>query len=426
MAGGSFSPNALLNTYIDNNTIQLASLLGIGAYGIVYLGCHVHTGKRYAVKLITHKRKECLNEAILHSRVADHPNILGFKKAIRQGPYTFIILEYAPQGDLFTSITSSHGNIVGNNEVIRCIFLQIIDAVQHCHQRGVSHRDLKPENILMFPNRRIKLADFGLATTQAVSADFSCGSTFYFSPECQGGVVRNHKHVRGYSTQQNDVWSLGVILINLTAGRNPWKQATMTDATFAAYVRNPHRFFKTILPCISDELDCILNRIFCLDPAFRISLPELRMRILTCKSFTCQPSSTSNGAAHYSRPQQHQQPYYQQPPHTNAPCKDASELNVEYSRSTALTMLQYITGYIDDDDSSSSSCSSSSSSSCLTPAPAPPTPSASASSCSSSDSCPTTPRIVVSSLRKQHQVWHVAASKQHGNNYPVTTAAAAI
>lgn len=59
----------------------------------------------------------------------------------------------------------------------------------------------------------------------------------------------------------------------------------MEDSTFAAYTQQPNQFFSAILPTISAELDELLQRIFCLDPAHRISLPELKWRILECKSF---------------------------------------------------------------------------------------------------------------------------------------------
>lgn len=82
----------------------------------------------------------------------------------------------------------------------------------------------------------------------------------------------------------NDVWSLGVILVNLTCGRNPWKQASFQDSTYRAYARS-REFLKTILP-LSDELNDILGRIFNPRPEHRITLPELRNRILACSSFT--------------------------------------------------------------------------------------------------------------------------------------------
>ncbi|ORZ13143.1 kinase-like domain-containing protein, partial [Absidia repens] len=278
-------PTLLLSSTIDHGKIQIESILGIGAYGIVYLGQHIHSRKKYAIKLLTNT-KVSRSEITIHSQVSTHPNILTLEKVIQQQGMTFIVLEHAPEGDLFTAITHPTHGLMGNNEAIKHIFLQILDAVEYCHQHNVAHRDLKPENILMFPHWEVKLADFGLATCQSVSAEFGCGSTFYFSPECQSGMIRNQQRIKGYSTQQNDIWSLGIILINFAAGRNPWKQANMQDPTFVAYVQQPRHFFRRTLPMISDELDRILGRIFCLDPALRLSLPELRLRILKCHSFT--------------------------------------------------------------------------------------------------------------------------------------------
>ncbi len=82
----------------------------------------------------------------------------------------------------------------------------------------------------------------------------------------------------------NDVWSLGVILVNLTCGRNPWKQASAEDSTYRAYTRNPD-FLKTILP-LSDELNDILGRIFNANPDQRITLAELKESIRRCERFT--------------------------------------------------------------------------------------------------------------------------------------------
>lgn len=86
----------------------------------------------------------------------------------------------------------------------------------------------------------------------------------------------------------NDVWSLGVILVNLTCRRNPWKLASPEDASYRAFIYNPE-FLKTILP-ISDELNRILGRIFTHDPAKRITLAQLRREILACPRFTNTPS----------------------------------------------------------------------------------------------------------------------------------------
>lgn len=75
-----------------------------------------------------------------------------------------------------------------------------------------------------------------------------------------------------------------MILINLTTGRNPWKQACLEDENFRAFLFDPNFLHNLLL--ISSELNSILKRIFCIDPAQRITLYELRERIVNCKYFT--------------------------------------------------------------------------------------------------------------------------------------------
>jgi serine/threonine protein kinase len=99
--------------------------------------------------------------------------------------------------------------------------------------------------------------------------------------ECQQPNPRPYSY---YASAPNDIWSLGVILVNLTCGRNPWKRASTEDSTFRAYLKDPE-FLRTILP-LSPELNVILRRIFECDPLKRITIPELRGLILECQRFT--------------------------------------------------------------------------------------------------------------------------------------------
>ena len=107
------------------------------------------------------------------------------------------------------------------------------------------------------------------------------GSTFYLSPECQGGLF---DRLERYCTASNDLWSLGVILVNLTCGRNPWRQACPSDETFRAYVHNPD-FLRTILP-ISHATNKILKGLFSLEARDRTSLRNLRRQVLAVETFT--------------------------------------------------------------------------------------------------------------------------------------------
>ncbi|CAG8638040.1 16531_t:CDS:2 [Funneliformis mosseae] len=278
------NPSERIGSLIDNGRLEITHILGVGAYGVVYAAKHVKNQRMYAVKCMPKAKIDArqhrlhATEISLHAQVSGHPNIISLEKVVDTSDTLNVVLEYCREGDLFSMITEK-GGYLGNDQLIKQVFVQILDAVQFSHFHGIYHRDLKPENILVFDGgRTVKLADFGLATTDVWSRDFGCGSTFYMSP---GGL---NKKVRGYVTASNDVWSLGVILINLTCGRNPWKQACLRDETFSVFLRD-RDFLKSILP-LSDELNEILKDIFNLDPEKRISLDELRERVLACRNFT--------------------------------------------------------------------------------------------------------------------------------------------
>jgi serine/threonine protein kinase len=267
--------------------LQLTSVLGVGAYGVVYTALDLQTNIQCAVKALNkvglepRQREFQQREIQLHYQASFHPNVLSLVKIMDTLDCTYVVLEYCPEGDLFSNITEQ-GKYVGNDFLAKSIFLQILEAVEYCHTIGIYHRDLKPENVLVTDDgMTAKLADFGLATTERITSDYGCGSTFYMSPECQQQAPKPYA---SYASAPNDVWSLGVILVNLTCGRNPWKRACYEDSTFRAYMRN-RNFLQSILP-LSSELNAILNRVFEVDPSKRATLQELKEMILACNRLT--------------------------------------------------------------------------------------------------------------------------------------------
>ncbi|KAL1837694.1 hypothetical protein VTJ49DRAFT_3506 [Mycothermus thermophilus] len=284
------APEERIDRFVTS-TLRLTGIVGTGAYGVVYSAVDVKTGARYAVKCLSKynadgtpldRRQAAFQtrEIRLHHLASSHPNVVSILKIVDCPDCIYVVLEYCPEGDLFYNITE-RGQYVGKDDLAKKAFLQILDAVEHCHRLGIFHRDLKPENVLVSDNgETVKLADFGLATSSDRSEDYGCGSTFYMSPEC----LDPSSSRPFYYCAPNDVWSLGVILVNLTCGRNPWKQASQEDSTYRAFTKN-RDFLKTILP-VSDELNDILARIFTRNPDERITLPELRARILACSKFT--------------------------------------------------------------------------------------------------------------------------------------------
>lgn len=186
------APEDRLGKFLGGS-LQLIGILGTGAYGVVYSAIDINTGIRYAVKTLSKfnadgsplDRKQVAfqhRELRLHYEASAHPNVVSMLKIVDDPDCTYVVLEYCPEGDLFYNITE-RGRYVSKDDLAKRVFLQILDAVGHCHALGIYHRDLKPENILVSDHgEAVKLADFGLATSAARSEDYGCGSTFYMSP----------------------------------------------------------------------------------------------------------------------------------------------------------------------------------------------------------------------------------------------------
>lgn len=176
--------------YILDGRYQFEQVLGVGAYGVVYKARDLMSNTPYAIKVLPRQNLDARQQSFLQREIQLHwiasqdpeKRVVQFHRVFGSHDCTYMILEYCPEGDLFTSITET-GFYRNKDDLIRHAFLQILGAVEFCHSKGIYHRDLKPENILVKDNGyTVKLADFGLATTEQQTQDFGCGSTFYMSP----------------------------------------------------------------------------------------------------------------------------------------------------------------------------------------------------------------------------------------------------
>ncbi|KAI0701361.1 kinase-like domain-containing protein [Cytidiella melzeri] len=280
-----------IGALIDNGALELVEILGYGGYGIVYRAIDTYSSHptSYAVKCLPHSNKRSstrqrqlhIREITLHQLASAHPGVVTLHRVIEDSQYTWIVMDYCGDGDLFTQILHNR-RYLGQNDLIREVFLQLLDAVDYCHSLNIYHRDLKPENILCFDDGlRLAVTDFGLATTEKMSTEFRTGSVYHMSPECQGGEFAPTK---SYSPLFNDIWSLGIILLNLITGRNPWKSASIDDCTFQAYLRDPVHFLPTVLP-ISQEVNALLVRVLHVDWRHRITLREMRQAVKEIRNF---------------------------------------------------------------------------------------------------------------------------------------------
>ncbi|KAG1752690.1 serine/threonine protein kinase, negative regulator of sexual conjugation and meiosis [Suillus paluster] len=275
---------------VGNGRFELVEMIGSGSYGNVYRALDAQSDPcepvYYAIKCLpktdlSPERLVCQRREIaLHTLVSSSsPHICTLHEIIEEELYIYFVLDHCAGGDLYTAIIEKR--IYENNvPLIKRAFIELLDGVHACHQLGVYHRDLKPENILCLQGGLdIRIADFGLATKSRLSQEFGVGSSYYMSPEC---FSREMKYPH-YSPLHTDIWSLGVILVNMVSCRNPWRLATPSDEGFLGYLYNVD-FLREILP-ISRPFNEILKRIFRLQPLARISLPELREEILKLDTF---------------------------------------------------------------------------------------------------------------------------------------------
>ncbi|KAJ3037079.1 hypothetical protein HDV00_002083 [Rhizophlyctis rosea] len=283
----------------NEGDLVLTRVLGSGSFAVVYQAEAVNSTRRYAVKclfkygLSKTQLKLQRKEAEILELIRGHRNIINLYDTIDTEDCLFLVMDLC-DGDLFDAIERRGGFA---DSTVRDVFAQLSDALAHVHSRGVYHRDIKPENVLVVyedigdDEERIivKLTDFGLATTDSWSTEFGCGSVRYMAPECLGDDDKDDNkngedEEEGYAPGPNDVWALGVLLVNMLTGQNPWVEPSMSDPLYAAYKGAEGDILKVHFG-FSDELNEILARVFDVEAHRRPSLGELKDMVVEVERF---------------------------------------------------------------------------------------------------------------------------------------------
>ena len=276
--------------YICDGEVLIKERLGFGGWGIVYKG--ETTGDitaTVAVKFIPRKGLSDYQRTLLENEVDYHRKVSGTHKSILDIHGCFddedfdaliIITEFCPLGDLHKSAFKNTA-FRGETRLTQKCFTQILDGVQAMHDLGVFHRDLKPENIFFRHDGYPVIGDFGFATCEEETDDIGMGTEHYMSPELQNG---HNYDVSSVSSRASDIWALGIILFNMVTGEQPWKRADLGDEDYMHFFCKSATFFTTCWD-LTPEANRLFRSIFMKVEEDRITLPELRKRVLDIKSF---------------------------------------------------------------------------------------------------------------------------------------------
>ena len=195
-------------------------IIGTGTFSDVYLYKNKIDQKFYAMKKMDKSKILELNanliiaqkEIDIQSKIL-HPNILRLYNSRELKDNYDLILEYAPEGNLYQTIKKEKKGF--SEEITFKFFIQALNSVNFLHENNIIHRDIKPENFLLMDKDTIKLCDFGWSTEIEIGNRTTfCGTYEYMAPE----IINEEPYEKGV-----DVWALGVLLYELFFGYTPFK-----------------------------------------------------------------------------------------------------------------------------------------------------------------------------------------------------------
>jgi serine/threonine protein kinase len=206
--------------------------LGHGGMAKVYLAEHKSLGHKVAIKVLNKEffhndniRKRFLAEAKSLAGM-NHANIVRVTDLIEENESAAFVMEHI-EGRTLRDYLEEKGKL--SDDEIKQLFGQMLDAVGYVHEQGLIHRDIKPSNFMLDGRGNIKLLDFGIAKAKdATSSEYTqtgtgiqMGTPMYMSPE----QVKESRSV----TAQSDIYSLGVVLWQMVAGKKPYDVTTLSD-----------------------------------------------------------------------------------------------------------------------------------------------------------------------------------------------------
>ncbi|XP_051160142.1 aurora kinase C [Leptopilina boulardi] len=258
--------------------------LGKGKFGNVYLARHKDTSFIVAMKVLF--KDQVMKAGVEHQVRREieiqthlrHRNILRMYGYFHDDKRIYLILEYAPKGELYKELNSQENKRF--NEVRTATYItQLADALKYCHKRKVIHRDIKPENLLLGLHGELKIADFGWSVHAPSSRRTTlCGTLDYLPPEMVKGLTHNHTV---------DLWGIGVLCYECLVGEPPFLAKTYEDT----YVK----ITKARYNCpsyVSEGAQDLIKKLLVVDPDRRLSLDGILNHPWIVENRTTEPTPT--------------------------------------------------------------------------------------------------------------------------------------
>jgi serine/threonine protein kinase/Flp pilus assembly protein TadD len=229
---------------------RVVSRIGAGGMGEVYLAEDTRLGRKVALKVLPPQftkeadRIRRFEQEARSASALNHPNIITIFEVGRSGDTNFIATEFIEGQTLRQRMATGRLSL---RDALK-IAIQVASALSAAHAAGIIHRDIKPENIMLRPDGYVKVLDFGLvkltepinvsgsidheSDTKILITDPSVvmGTPHYMSPE----------QARGYNIDARaDIFSLGIVLYEMIAGRTPYDGATPSDIIASILYKEP-------------------------------------------------------------------------------------------------------------------------------------------------------------------------------------------
>ena len=253
---------------------------GSGGFSLVYLAEKISDKKQYAIKVLKESSPNFEKEISIHQKVSslNHPNIVNlvdsgedfFKNEKKQ----YAVLEFASNGELFDFIKKTEHGL--KERYAKFIFRKILQGVQAFHKIGICHRDLKLQNILLDDIFNPKICDFGFATE--IKGEDGSGK-LYKALGTENYTAPEMLLMRAYNGIQVDIFSLGVILLNLVSGKIGFLTASFKDPYYRYIMTHHYNLYwdavRSQIGELSDELKALYLKMVSFCPEKRPSIDKI-------------------------------------------------------------------------------------------------------------------------------------------------------